>query len=413
MLSFVDSMSAPSVDGGKAFNARMRFEGTMRYTHRDRVPLLDFGYWPETIAAWYEQGLPRAVNRTNIAEYFGLEPFESLVISSESPTLSGVSSSRRDPLGVWVGLVPPFPEKVLEHCDGEVVVQQMDGVRVRKSEERSAVPHAERYLLTDRKAWKNHYKPRLNPNHTDRYPHDWAGASRRWCNGNRDYPLFLPAGSLYGWIRNWMGVEAVSLLAYDDPAWLEEMVSTIADCICGVLKRVLETGAHFEGAMIWEDMCYGGGPLFSPELFTKFLSPHYKRITELLRSHGCHTVMVDCDGRIDDLVPLWLDAGINAVMPVEVGVWKGDPVALRKKFGRELRMLGGFDKRILARGKADIEGEVYRLAPLVDEGGYIPFCDHRVPPDVSYENYLHFVRLARKVWAKNINLRPMAATLEG
>ncbi|MFP4343682.1 MAG: hypothetical protein ACLFU8_03210 [Anaerolineales bacterium] len=89
----------------------------------------------------------------------------------------------------------------------------------------------------------------------------------------------------------------------------------------------------------------------------------------------------------------------------QVGTWQSDPVEYRERFGKALRMLGGFDKRILAGERDAIEREVHRLAPLVEEGGYIPFCDHLVPPDVPFENYLFYLELARSVWGKGIDLQ--------
>ena len=86
------------------------------------------------------------------------------------------------------------------------------------------------------------------------------------------------------------------------------------------------------------------------------------------------------------------------MFPVEVGTWGADPIQLRKQFGKDLLMLGGFDKRILMQENADIEAEVRRLAPLVEEGGYIGFCDHRVPPDVTLENYLFYLETVRQIW---------------
>ena len=56
-----------------------------------------------------------------------------------------------------------------------------------------------------------------------------------------------------------------------------------------------------------------------------------------------------------------------------------------------------------------IEAEVKRLTPLVEEGGFIGFCDHRVPPDVPLENYLHYLDCVRKLWGKGVNLKPMGA----
>ncbi|MEJ5171444.1 MAG: hypothetical protein WHU10_10690, partial [Fimbriimonadales bacterium] len=105
-------------------------------------------------------------------------------------------------------------------------------------------------------------------------------------------------------------------------------------------------------------------------------------------------------------LPLWLDCGVNCMFPIEVGTWRADPVQWRKEYGRDLLMMGGFDKQILAQGPEAIDAEIERLTPVVEEGGYIPFCDHRVPPTVSLSNYVHYLRRAREVWGRNTNLPP-------
>lgn len=116
---------------------------------------------------------------------------------------------------------------------------------------------------------------------------------------------------------------------------------------------------------------------------------------------------VDSDGDISLLIPLWLDAGVNCMFPIEVGTWGLDPVALRKQYGQDLLMMGGFDKNILRRSRKAVERQVHRLAPLVEDGGYIAFCDHRVPPDVPFENYMYYLELVRQVWGHGVNLKPM------
>ena len=55
--------------------------------------------------------------------------------------------------------------------------------------------------------------------------------------------------------------------------------------------------------------------------------------------------------------------------------------------------MGGVDKMQLAAGPDAIRAYLETLVPLVERGGYIPFCDHRCPPDVSYENYLYYLNL--------------------
>lgn len=376
-------------------NDRERFHATMHYQSRDRSPICDFGYWDETLVIWHDQGLPRHVVNTDdkvFHEFFGVDF-----------AIRGAG----DAVGVEVGLVPPFEEIVLEDRGDHEVAQQEDGVRVLRKKFMGSIPKHLSHLLVDRESWRKHYQPRLDPTHPDRYPMDWDERVKSWVDPDRLYPVVLPGGSLYGWLRNWMGLENLSYVVYDDPAWFEEMVATVADCIIGVLNRVLETGGQFDACAMWEDMCYRAGPLLSPSHFKRFLVPHYRRITDLLHQHGVDVIWVDCDGRIDRLIALWLDAGVNCMFPVEVGTWGADPIQYRRQYGRDLLMMGGFDKRILARSKDEIEREVYRLAPLVEEGGYIGFCDHLVPPDVLLENYVFYLETVRRVWGKSLDLKPI------
>jgi len=51
----------------------------------------------------------------------------------------------------------------------------------------------------------------------------------------------------------------------------------------------------------------------------------------------------------------------------------------------------------LAKGKKAIDEELERLHPLVEKGGYIPMVDHRVPPDVSFENYLYYIEKKKEI----------------
>jgi len=72
---------------------------------------------------------------------------------------------------------------------------------------------------------------------------------------------------------------------------------------------------------------------------------------------------------------------------------------LRRKFGRSLRLWGGVDKRVLATDKAAIRTHLRELAPLIEEGGFIPTVDHTVPPDVSWDNLMHYFDAKRELLA--------------
>ncbi len=105
---------------------------------------------------------------------------------------------------------------------------------------------------------------------------------------------------------------------------------------------------------------------------------------------------MDSDGYIEDLIPVWLDGGINLLLPFEVQCGM-DVLSVRKRFGKELRIWGGIDKRSLAEGTTSIDKEIERVRPLIEEGGYFPHTDHSIPPDVSYSNYVYYMKRLKEV----------------
>ncbi len=380
-----------------SMNDRQRFNAAMHYQSRDRVPLYDFNFWDETLPVWYEQGLPRQFINRNAREYFGLD--SSLGGGEAQDWHTGVASDLR----------PGFEQRIVQDDGDEYTQMQGDGVLVRKQRSSVSIPMHVGHTLVDRQSWNEHYKPRLDPSNPSRIPGDWDRRVKIWRDPNRDHPIFVNGGSLFGRLRDWMGMENIALVVYDDPSWFEEMVTTMGDLSVSLLEKIFASGGKFDGCSMWEDMCYNAGPLLSPTHFKQYLVPHYRRITDLCRRHGVDVTWLDCDGKIDDLLPHWLDAGVNCMFPIEVGTWGGDPVAFRKKYGKDLLLMGGFDKHILARSREAIDAEVARLTPLVEEGGFIPMPDHRVPPDVPLANYVYYCQRIRQVWGKGVNLKPMGA----
>lgn len=368
-------------------NARERFDAVMHYRARDRSPIMDFGFWDETLPIWQEQGYPAGANPDL---FFGMDP-------------QWISC------GCILGLWPGFPELLLVDQGETEVVQQHDGVIVQRGKFLGSIPRHIRHTLTDRASWEAFYQPRLRPDDVLRLASGpaWEMQLAEWTRPDRDYPLFIEGGSLYGVARNWFGLERISEILYDDRPLFEEIVETLADVAVTVLQHTLSAGVRPEAASMWEDMCYSGGPLISPKIFKEVMLPHYRRITGVLRQYGVDIVILDCDGKIDALAPLWLDAGVNTMFPIEVGKWHADPLEFRRRYGKEMRLVGGVDKHILAGSKDAIAREVDRLAPLVEAGGYIPTPDHRVPPDVPLDNYLFYLDEAKRVWGKGLgNIKP-------
>jgi uroporphyrinogen decarboxylase len=86
------------------------------------------------------------------------------------------------------------------------------------------------------------------------------------------------------------------------------------------------------------------------------------------------------------LVPVYLECGVNCVDPMEVAAGN-DINEFRRRFGRKVSYRGGVDKRAIAAGGEVLKAELDRIRPVVADGGYIPGCDHGVPPDISWANF--------------------------
>ena len=121
--------------------------------------------------------------------------------------------------------------------------------------------------------------------------------------------------------------------------------------------------------------------------------PRYRKITDFLRGRGVEVFHVDSDGNVNELIPLWLEVGINFPWPLEVAAGT-DAIALRKEYGSDLVLSGNIDKRVFLDGREAIRQEVMSKVPfLLESGAYFPCLDHAVPPDVSLADFRYYINL--------------------
>ena len=364
---------------------RERYRQTLLFGHPDKIPLQPGGPRESTLAAWRQQGLPEGVNyQQALLETLGIQP---------ERTQPGVD------LGVSFRMIPQFEEKVLEHRDGHYVVRDWMGAITEISDQfdytyiRAAKDFVTRkwhkFPVASRQDWEENMKWRYVPDDPQRLPADLAERGARLQN--RDYVAGLHFNGPFWQLREWLGFENLCLLMAEDPSFVEELAGFWTDFVSRTLERVLE---HFspDYAMISEDMAYKMHSMISPAMTRHFLGPSYQRWVPQLKAGGCPLVCVDSDGHVGELIPLWIEYGIHCTVPLEVAAGN-DLVEYRQRWGRQMAFMGGLDKRALALGGAAMEAEVMRVVPpLLREGGFIPACDHGVPPDISWPNYVAYSR---------------------
>lgn len=364
---------------------RVPFREIMSYGAFDRMPVLHWGEWPETRQRWLAEGLPPGCD---IHEFLQAEPLWACLITGES--WLGVGSEGD---GIHIGLFPPFEEEPMAETDADRTYRGADGVVRREWKHHSGIPQQIGYTLQGAADW-DRYKRRLRPDRARLSPDIDERLRRMSACG---LPVCFPAGSLMGWIRNWMGLENMVYLIADHRDVYADMVMTIADLSCWAMDQILPR-IRVDLAHSWEDICGRSGPLVSPEIFADCVAPGYRKIRDKLDEYGIGLYGVDSDGDIDALVGPWLDAGVNLMFPLEVGPFHGDAARYRKKYGKSLRLMGNFDKLALEKGRSAVAAEIERLAPLMREGGYIIVPDHHITPGVAlsdYQWYLESIRALR------------------
>ena len=359
-------------------------------------------FWDETLEEWLKQGAPKEIINTRFRrEYFRFERIHWLAGTSSADYGEGV---KRPPPAIDLGhnitmseysgpVVPAYELRIISEDERTIIVRNGVGQTVRFLKDNPGrMPMFLDWPVKDRATWRE-YRKRLDPSTPERWA-DWDTYVQKM--NSKSEPLSLMVGGFYGPLREMIGTERILYMFYDDPGLIEDMMEQILFLETKVIKHALKD-IKVQQANFWEDMAYKSGPLISPAMVRKFMMPRYKKITDLLHSYGVDVIFVDSDGNLNELIPLWLEVGINFVWPLEVAAGN-DAVALRKKYGKDLIMGGTIDKRALINGKEAIREEVMSKVPfLLEQGGYFPSVDHLVPPDITFENYCYFINLMREV----------------
>lgn len=365
-------------------NNRERLKAILNYEEYDRMPVAHFGYWKETLQKWCSEGY---LKPEEIVDEWDGGPNDTLVGTKLGFDFNYYTTYQDK--SEFSSLFPAFKPKILEEWpDGRYTTLNEDGAIVIMKKGAVSIPAEVGHTLVDRDSWEEHYLPRLQYS-DDRFD---MRALKKLADDSvtREQPLGIYCKSLFGQIRNWMGVEGISYLYADDEDLFDEIIQTVGDLVYKVTKKVLESGAKFDFAHFWEDICFNHGPLVTPHVFDEKVGPHYKKITDLVNSYSINIVSLDCDGVIDALIPTWLHNGVNTMFPIEVGTWGADIRPWREKYGRELRGVGGMNKHIFSRDYAAVDAEIERLKPLIALGGFIPCPDHRIPPEAIWENVQYY-----------------------
>jgi len=287
----------------------------------------------------------------------------------------------------WIG--GRSPQTLEETEEYRIIIDHM-GRRMKLIKGYATLPLPLDYPVKTMDDWlriKHHYEFS-----EQRLAADWERVAREHLRDGRATVVSIPGG--FDEPRQLMGEEALCVAFYEQPELVHDILSTIGDTAKKVLDRVSAT-VQVDELSVHEDLAGKSGPLVGPRQVEEFIKPYYRKVWDMLADRGARLFSQDSDGNVENVIPAFLDAGLNVMYPMEPAAGM-DIVKLRKIYGKRLAFWGGIDKHVLRRTKEEITAELeYKIPPMVHTGGCILSLDHRIPNATPLENYRFYIN---KVW---------------
>ena len=296
----------------------------------------------------------------------------------------------RGGIPVATGMMGGYPTETIEDNDEFTISRDGLGRIMKRSKKAATITLPMNYPVKNMDDWLK-LKPFYEFSEA-RFGKDWEATARQHLEAGRVVCVGIPGG--FDGLRQLLGVETLSIAFYDQPELVHDILNTFGDTASRVLDRVSAT-VQVDLLGVHEDMAGVSGPLAGPKQVAEFIKPYYRRIWDMLANRGARLFDQDSDGDMNPVIPVFLDAGVNCMHPMEPAA-NMDIVKIREQYGTKLAFRGGIDKHVIRRSKEEIVAELeYKIPPMIATGGCVLALDHRIPNGTPLENYRFYIK---KVW---------------
>ena len=360
-----------------------RMNNTLRHREADRVPVSDF-FWGNFLKRWREElGLGKDAN---IYSYYDLD---------------------------WVVTLPNMDPhikqfEVIKENDREIVVRTGYEAVIRKkyddpmpaflSFDTNSIERMNAFVFDDPRDDRRFFKGGDNQlaGVGDGFVRDLPAWTDTVESLYPDFPVYGSVCEGHEQLWRIIGSENVMLWIGLYPEELGRFIERVGEFVIELTKaQIKAAGGMLDGMVIWGDVAYVNGMLFSPEYWRRWFKPIVQAQIEACHAaglpviyHGCGNAMVIYDD--------FIGMGLDAYNPLEAKSGL-DVVDLRKKYGHTMGFCGNMDALAWANDPKEVlEQEVLRKLNAAKGGGYIFQSDHSVPGNVSVERYEYVINLVRK-----------------
>ena len=355
-----------------------RIDRIMRHLPVDRIGLFEV-FWRETATQWIDQG--HVATSEELSDHFGLD-------------LRRTGGEITPQPWALINLVADLNagNRVVDETETVKLVRDGNGALLRWLKGASGAPEHVDFLVKSREDWQEHIRPRLleTRDFERRIDVDRYRAYRACCAHQN---VYLSAGVVgaFDLITPLCGHMTALMAMATDPEWVRDMASVYTTVTINLLEILFEQEGLPDALWVWDDLGYKRHPFMSPGMYRALIFPAHRQLFDFARGRDL-PVILHSDGLVETLIPHLIEAGINALQPLEVKAGM-DLLKLKTAYGDRIALIGGIDARTLISNDPNrVRQELQTKLPAAMSGsGYVLQVDHSVPHQVTYETYRSFV----------------------
>jgi uroporphyrinogen decarboxylase len=184
------------------------------------------------------------------------------------------------------------------------------------------------------------------------------------------------------------GYEQFCVDLFTDPMFADALLDRFTELAIAFYEVLLrEVGPYVQVVALGDDVGMQTGPFISPALYRRFVKPRHKRIFDYIHAHTTAKILYHSCGSVYDLIPDFIEAGVDILNPVQRSAARMDLRRLKCEFGDEICFWGGgidIQSQLPFYTLSQIEDEVTRTLEIMSVGGgYVFFPTHNIQADVT------------------------------
>jgi uroporphyrinogen decarboxylase len=154
-------------------------------------------------------------------------------------------------------------------------------------------------------------------------------------------------------------------------------------------------GAEVALVMVNDDIAYNSGLLIRPGMFIEIFPERMKRLIAPAKANG-KLVLMHTDGKMEKVLPILYEVGINIVHPVEPE--SNDLAEVKKMWAGRMAFIGNIHTPLLAYGSSEeIEAKVKEYCMQVAPGGgYVLGSSTSIMDGIPPVNFVTMVAAVHK-----------------